>query len=63
MNIKTIAAALAMAFVIVPAAQAKGPAKDGREVKKQKWTSMAEKAEDAFFTTAEAARIGDNLLY
>ncbi len=63
MNIKTIVAVLAMAFVIVPAAQAKGPAKDGGEVKKQKWTKMAEKAEDAFFTTAEAARIGDNLLY
>ena len=63
MNIKTIVAVLAMAFVIVPAAQAKGPAKDGREVKKQKWTSMAPRLDDAFFTTAEAARIGDNLLY
>lgn len=63
MNIKTIVAVLAMAFVIVPAAQAKGPAKDGREVKKQKWTSMAPRLDDAFFTTAEAVRIGDNLLY
>ena len=63
MNIKTIAAALALALAIPSAATAQDAGKGNKKVKKVKWTGMAQKLDDGFFTSAEAARIGDNLLF
>lgn len=63
MNFKTIVAALAMAALMPCAAHAVGSAKDGGAGKEQRWTSVAPRLDDAFFATAEAARIGDNLLF
>lgn len=62
MKIRTIIAALALAAWLPTAAYAQASEKaDGK--KKVKWTSMAQKLDDGFFTTAEAARIGDNLIF
>ena len=61
MNIKTTAAALAIVLFTALSAQAQG-GKDGNLLEKR-WTSAAPKLDGAFLTTAEAARIGDNLLY
>lgn len=62
MNIRTIVAALVLAVVLPSAAHAQASGKAGGK-KKVKWTSMAQKLSDSFFTTAEAARIGDNLIF
>ena len=62
MKIKTMAAMLAMAFLTASTAQAQGGKNDGGIMTK-KWSSVAPKLADDFFTTAEAARIGDNLLF
>lgn len=62
MNIRTIVAALVLAVVLPLAAHAQASGKAGGK-KKVKWTSMAQKLSDSFFTTAEAARIGDNLIF
>lgn len=62
MKIKTMAAMLAMAFLTATAAQAQGGKEDG-SIMTKKWSSVAPKLTDDFFTTAEAARIGDNLLF
>ena len=63
MSIKTMIAALALAVITPLAASAQGSGKAGKNKKKERWTSFAKNAKDAFFTTAEAARIGDNLLF
>lgn len=57
-----MAAMLAMAFLTASTAQAQGGKNDGGIMTK-KWSSVAPKLADDFFTTAEAARIGDNLLF
>lgn len=62
-NIKTTVAALVLALVLPLHAQAQGAGRAAKPKKKIKWTSMAPKLGDDFFTTAEAARIGDNLLF
>ena len=63
MSIKTMIAALALAVITPLAASAQEQGKAGKNKKKERWTSFAKNAKDAFFTTAEAARIGDNLLF
>lgn len=62
MKIKTMAALLVSAFLTATAAQAQGGKEDG-SIMTKKWSSVAPKLTDDFFTTAEAARIGDNLLF
>lgn len=62
MSIRTIIAATAVALGLGAAAHAQAQTKAGG-MKKVKWTSMAQKLSDSFFTTAEAARIGDNLIF
>lgn len=62
-NIKTTVAALVLALVLPLHAQAQGAGRAAKPKKKIKWTSMASKLKDDFFTTPEAARIGDNLLF
>ena len=62
MKIKTMAAALAVTLLTALTAQAQG-GKDGESLKTKSWTSAAPKLGYAFFTTAEAQRIGDNLLF
>ena len=57
-----MAAALAMALFTALTAQAQG-GKDGESLKTKNWASAAQKLSDEFFTTAEAVRIGDNLLF
>lgn len=63
MNIKTIVAVLALVVCMPLSASAQGSGKVVKSKKKVRWTSMASKLKDDFFTTAEAARIGDNLLF
>lgn len=63
MNIKTIVAVLALVVCMPLSASAQGAGKVVKSKKKVRWTSMASKLKDDFFTTAEAARIGDNLLF
>ena len=63
MSIKTMIAALALAVITPLAASAQEQGKAGKNKKKERWASFAKNAKDAFFTTAEAARIGDNLLF
>ena len=63
MNIKTIVAVLALVVCMPLSASAHGAGKVVKSKKKVRWTSMASKLKDDFFTTAEAARIGDNLLF
>ncbi len=63
MSIKTMIAALALAVITPLAASAQEQGKAGKNKKTERWTSFAKNAKDAFFTTAEAARIGDNLLF
>lgn len=62
-NIKTIVAVLALVVCMPLSASAQGAGKVVKSKKKVRWTSMASKLKDDFFTTAEAARIGDNLLF
>lgn len=63
MNIRLIIASLALALAVPTCVQAQDGKDNGDGKKDVKWTSLAEKADDGFFTTAEAARIGDNLLF
>ena len=63
MSIKTMIAALALAVITPLAASAQEQGKAGKNKKTERWASFAKNAKDAFFTTAEAARIGDNLLF
>ena len=63
MNFKTIIAALAVALAMPTAAQAQGATNANGKAKKVRWTRMAARLDDGFFATAEAARIGDNLLF
>lgn len=63
MNIKTIVAVLALVVCMPLSTSAQGAGKVVKSKKKVRWTSMASKLKDDFFTTAEAARIGDNLLF
>lgn len=63
MNIKTLVAVLALVVCMPLSASAQGAGKVVKSKKKVRWTSMASKLKDDFFTTAEAARIGDNLLF
>lgn len=62
-RIITVVFALAFAFPALLPAQRTGENKAEKPVKKYKsWTAMAGMLGDDFFTTPEAARIGDNLL-
>ncbi len=63
MNIKTMAAALILAVAVPVGAMAQGGGKTAKGRKKARWTRLATRLDDKFFTTAEAARIGDNLLF
>ena len=63
MNIKALAVAAVFALTGTLAAQAQDGGKAGKEKKKENWTTYAKKADDAFLATAEAARVGDNLLF
>ena len=63
MNIKTMAAALILAVAVPVGAIAQGGGKTAKGRKKARWTRLATRLDDKFFTTAEAARIGDNLLF
>ena len=47
---------------LTPVLQAQAPADYRKKSKYKDWVNLAPKLEDDFFTTAEAARIGDNLL-
>ena len=58
---RIIAAAVTMAFAAAGWAQSAGEPND--KYLNMKWTRMADNATDSFMTTAEAARIGDNLLF
>ena len=62
MTLKTIAAMLLAAVTTVTAARAQGVQGDREKMMNTRWTRVADGADSAFFTTAEAARIGDNLL-
>ena len=63
MNIKTLAIALALALTTSNAALAQGSGKGDKGKKKVNWPTFAKNADDAFMGTAEAARVGDNLLF
>ena len=63
MNIKTLAIALALALTTSNAALAQGRGKGDKGKKKVNWPTFAKNADDAFMGTAEAARVGDNLLF
>lgn len=63
MNIKTLAIALALALTTSNTALAQGSGKGGKGKKKVNWPTFAKNADDAFMGTAEAARVGDNLLF
>lgn len=63
MNIKTLAIALALALTTSNTAQAQGSGKGDKGKKKVNWPTFAKNADDAFMATAEAARVGDNLLF
>ena len=58
---RIIAAVVTVAFATVIRAQSAGNLND--KYLNMKWTRMADNATDSFMTTAEAARIGDNLLF
>ena len=62
MKLKTIAALLLAAVTAVPAVRAQSSPEDREKMMNTRWTKVADSADSAFFTTAEAARIGDNLL-
>ena len=63
MNIKTLAIALALALTTSNAALAQGSGKGDKGKKKVNWPTFAKNADDAFMGTAEATRVGDNLLF
>lgn len=63
MNIKTLAIALALSLTTSNAALAQGSGKGDKGKKKVNWPTFAKNADDAFMGTAEAARVGDNLLF
>lgn len=63
MNIKTLAIALALALTTSNTALAQGSGKGDKGKKKVNWPTFAKNADDAFMGTAEAARVGDNLLF
>ena len=63
MNSKTLASALALALTTSNAALAQGSGKGDKGKKKVNWPTFAKNADDAFMGTAEAARVGDNLLF
>lgn len=63
MNIKTLAIALALALTTSNAALAQGSSKGDKGKKKVNWPTFAKNADDAFMGTAEATRVGDNLLF
>lgn len=63
MNIKTLAIALALALTTSNAALAQGSGKGDKGKKKVNWPTFAKNADDDFMGTAEAARVGDNLLF
>ena len=62
MKLKTIAALLVMVTALPAYAQAQGDGKLTEKMMNTRWTRVAEAFGDGFFTTPEAARIGDNLL-
>ncbi len=63
MNIKTLAIALALSLTTSNAALAQGSGKGDKGKKKVNWPTFAKNADDAFMGTAEATRVGDNLLF
>lgn len=63
MNIKTLAITLALALTTSNAALAQGSGKGDKGKKKVNWPTFAKNADDAFMGTAEATRVGDNLLF
>ena len=56
-------AAAAMALTVPTATLAQGAGEPAGRYMKMRWTRMAAEVSDSFLTTAEAARIGDNLLF
>lgn len=56
-------AAAAMALTVPTATLAQGAGEPAGRYMKMRWTRMVAEVSDSFLTTAEAARIGDNLLF